>query len=478
LPHSVDLVQTSRDWDKFISQIDGSGFSRGFESQLGSWSAVDSIARSRKRGAGFSPADPSSTSTNQKEGCQKLSRVASEMVVAESASQRLDTPLMTPPLRRLADDFQKHSPIAVIEGAKGTGKTLTFRFLVEQQTWRIAPKSLDGQLSAEIEGAILPVYGSSQTDQMITLLSERTAIVARSFSGAAPISFSELRRQIQTRLKESLTEAEWADFWLDTIGWVSGYDIEKPGAWAKFLTGAKERRDNPVAVFEGLEEIIQDPYADTKQATALRALLVEVPLRLRQEVGRPVGCLIFVRGDMVEAVIRQNIAQFRASYRNYALTWSSVDILELVIWLVSTSNAIGGLWSRTWRDKGDEGRAADLARVWGPKLGNEKSREARSTEWVLAVLTDLNGKLTARDLVRFIANAAKGSVDDTPPDGRLLAPAAMRRAVTVTSQEKVQEYPSEVAVLAPIFEKLRKPLMSKRRSIGRRRGLSDLMTPH
>jgi hypothetical protein len=97
-----------------------------------------------------------------------------------------------------------------------------------------------------------------------------------------------------------------------------------------------------------------------------------------------------------------------------------------------------------------------LAKVWGQKLGNESSREARSTEWVLAVLTDLNGRLTARDLVRFIANAAKGSVDDTPPDGRLLAPAAMRRAVTVTSQEKVQEYPSEVAVLRDIFEKLRK----------------------
>ena len=39
---------------------------------------------------------------------------------------------------------------------------------------------------------------------------------------------------------------------------------------------------------------------------------------------------------------------------------------------------------------------------------------------------------------------------------RLLAPAAMRRAVAATSEAKVNEYPSEVTVLQPIFEKLRR----------------------
>ncbi len=158
---------------------------------------------------------------------------------------------------------------------------------------------------------------------------------------------------------------------------------------------------------------------------------------------------------MVEAVIRQNLAQFRAGYRNYALAWSSIDILELVVWLATTSGAIPDLWTPIWREKGDDERTNDLERVWGWKLGSEKSREARCTEWVLAVLTDLNGRLTARDLVQFIATAAHGSIDEEPADSRLLAPTAMRRAVAETSEEKVKEYPSEVTVLQPIFDKLK-----------------------
>jgi hypothetical protein len=126
----------------------------------------------------------------------------------------------------------------------------------------------------------------------------------------------------------------------------------------------------------------------------------------------------------------------------------------LGVWLATTSKAIPDLWTSSWREKSDDERANDLERVWGWKLGSEKSREARSTEWVLAVLTDLNGRLTARDLVRFIETAAHGSIDEEPADARLLAPAAMRRAVAATSEAKVKEYPSEVSVLHPIFERL------------------------
>lgn len=207
-------------------------------------------------------------------------------------------------------------------------------------------------------------------------------------------------------------------------------------------------------MFEGMEEVFSNPYADAVQADALRALLREVPIRLREEAGRPIGVLIFARSDMVEAVIEQNVQQFRASYRNYALTWLDIDIQELAVWLVSNSGAIPGLWNRDWRLRSESQREADLQRVWGLKLGSNSSKEARSTEWVLAVLTDLTGRLTARDLVRFISQAATGSRDQTAED-RLLTPNAMRRAVEHTSKLKVDEYPKEVRELLPIFAKLR-----------------------
>jgi hypothetical protein len=384
-----------------------------------------------------------------------LEKFAELMVVAEAAAEPLQAPLVTPPLRRLGEDFQKQSPIAVVEGAKGTGKTLTFRFLVEQKTWRSALQTLHHEMAPEIEGPIIPVYGSSQGGHMVDLIGERTRALATEYGSSDPIQFSELKRRIQKNLQGMLTEAQWADFWLDAIAWVCGIGVGTSHGWRDFLDVAKARRNHPIALFEGLEEVILDPYADPKQAVALRSLLVDIPLRLRQEVGRPVGSLIFVRGDMVEAVIRQNLAQLRVGYRNYALTWSSNDILELVVWLTTTSGAIPDLWTPTWRDQEDDKRRDDLEHIWGWKLGPQKSREARCTEWVLAVLTDLNGRLTARDLVRFMATAARGSIAEEPADARLLAPTAMRRAVAETSEEKVKEYPSEVTVLQRIFDKLK-----------------------
>ena len=165
---------------------------------------------------------------------------------------------------------------------------------------------------------------------------------------------------------------------------------------------------------------------------------------------------------MVEAVVEQNLQQFRASYRNYALTWRDIDIHELVIWLVSKSQAISELWNSRWRLKDESDREADLRKVWGRKLGSDTGKEARSTEWVVAVLTDLTGKLTARDLVRFIHQAALGSKTQQI-DGRLLGPVAMRKGVEYTSEQKVSEYPKEVVELLPIFKKLKE--------------ISDLATP-
>ena len=455
LPHSADLVQTAREWEGLIAQIEASGFAKGVENQVRSWPALDQLRLTDTVPGSLVQMPEASSLPNRAQACHRLENFAQLMIVAETAIDPLQAPLVTPPLRRLGEDFLRQSPIAVIEGAKGTGKTLIFRFLIEQQNWRNALRTLHHRMSADIEGPIIPVHGSSQGGQMVELIMNRTRAVAAGYGGADPMQFSELRRLIQTNLQNSYTEVQWADFWLDAIAWMCGIDVGIPHAWHKFLEIAQRLRNHPIALFEGLEEVFLDPYTDSRQAVALRSLLVDIPLRLRQEIARPVGSLIFVRGDMVEAVIRQNLAQFRASYRNYALTWSSNDILELVVWLATTSDAIPNLWTSVWREKGEDERSADLERIWGWKLGSEKSREARCTEWVLAVLTDLNGRLTARDLVRFIATAARGSKEEEPNDPRLLAPIAMRRAVAATSEEKVKEYPSEVTVLQPIFDKLK-----------------------
>lgn len=454
MSHFSDLIRTSDDWEGFLAQLDSAGFAAAMTSKFEAWSALDDLRRSSRTQSGQEKVDMAIRVDDRQRACRELAKMAKSMVVADTAPEGMCKPLLTPPLRRLSEDFLKQSPIAVIEGAKGTGKTMMARFLMESRDWSIAAKELDTSLNSEIRGPIIPVFASSMGDPMSALITSRTGDWAKEvgMGNAAPLSM--VRRTIQECLEQDFTESQWSDLWLDLIAWVSGVSVGTRGAWQIFLDKAKELACHPVALFEGLEEVITDPYTNAKQALALRALIVNVPLRLREQAGRPVGALVFVRGDMVEAVIRQNLAQFRASFRNYALAWSTTDILELVVWMANTSGAIPGLWNSKWRETD---RSADLERIWGRKLGPEKSREARSTEWVLAVLTDLNGRLTARDLVRFIAEAATLSVNDQPPqDDRLFTPAAMRRAVAATSGEKVSEYPTEVTVLKTVFEAIKR----------------------
>ncbi len=43
-----------------------------------------------------------------------------------------------------------------------------------------------------------------------------------------------------------------------------------------------------------------------------------------------------------------------------------------------------------------------LERLWGRKLGRDNSNEANSARWVYAALTDFQGRLQARDIVRML----------------------------------------------------------------------------
>ncbi|MBB5421740.1 KGGVGR-motif variant AAA ATPase [Paraburkholderia atlantica] len=452
--HVPALVASADDWEAYVLDLQRTGFTAALASEMSAWLDSQGIAPDKvERKAGFN-----SSQREHDAACNKLVSFAEKMEFAETA-ENIERPMLTPPLQRLLSDFVRNPPIAVIEGTKGTGKTLTFRYLLEHTMWARAAEAMGFGNSSTFNGIFLPVLGSvNSSDTMLDLVNSRRASVAQSLEGTQSVRVSETIALIRNGLEQSLNINDWTDLWLSLIAKSAGFS-----AWDDMVVAVQViDQARPIALFEGLEEVFPNPYTDATQADALRALLREVPVRLREEAGRPVGVLIFARSDMVEAVIEQNVQQFRASYRSYALTWLDVDIQELVVWLVANSGAAPNLWSTTWRSRSDSEREADLRQIWGLKLGADTSKEARSTEWVIAVLTDLTGRLTARDLVRFIKQAAAGSVG-TGLDDRLLTPNAMRKAVEYTSGLKVDEYPKEVRELTPIFSKLR--------------AISDLTTP-
>ncbi|NTX81326.1 hypothetical protein FCL49_20815 [Serratia proteamaculans] len=444
--HTSDLVASADDWETYVTDLKKTGFSTSLKSEMESWVVGRRIV---------TPNIPTRTELKIAAGdranaCSMLANFANEFEFAETVKS-IQSPLITPPLQRLLGDFVQHPPIAVMEGTKGTGKTLTFRYLLEHKTWARATAAVGGAQAPAFEGLLLPVLGSiNSSESMQSLVAEGRAQVATRLGNPSPGLFSATTTKIREGINSNWDITKWTDFWLTSIAQATGFD-----SWETFVEAVRtSEMVRPVAMFEGLEEVFTNPYTEEVQADALRALLREIPIRLREEAGRPIGVLIFVRSDMVEAVIEQNVQQFRASYRSYALTWLDIDIQELAVWLVGNSGALPDLWSSDWRLRSELQREADLQQIWGMKLGSDSSREARSTEWVLAVLTDLTGRLTARDLVRFMHTAALGAREQVAND-RLLSPSSMRKAVEYTSKQKVDEYPKEVRELLPIFDKLK-----------------------
>lgn len=444
--HMNDLVAMTDDWDLFLKVLSSSSFSSGLSTSMDSW-WNDELPQSEEKDENENkhPYDL----TNHKDSCQKLHEFSQLYEVAETIPSS-NKPLITPPLQRLASDFINQPPIVIVEGSKGTGKTLTYRFLLEKESWSKVTQDLSyDEVKTTYEGMFLPLVGSVTNGTFLLDMSNKARReVSNKLGGGKPLNFSETEEKIKSNLKSK--SLSWSDFWLNLIAETAGFYGEN--AWSNFIESVVKSEDKIIILVEGLEEILTNPYSEISESEALLSLLREIPLRLREEAGRPVGLIFLVRADMVEAAITQNLAQFRASYANYSLTWRDVDIKELVVWMCTKSDATEGLWTPNWRKKNVEDQDSDLKKIWGLKLGGDQSREARSAEWVISVLTDLTGNLTARDLVRFIGAAALEASGKLMPD-RLLSPASLKNAVKFTSERKVEEYPKEVRQLQPIFDK-------------------------
>ena len=96
-----------------------------------------------------------------------------------------------------------------------------------------------------------------------------------------------------------------------------------------------------------------------------------------------------------------------------------------------------------------------LELLWGKKLGKNHSREAASSRWIIAALSDFNRHLQARDIVRFL----KFSTENLPGSAseyldRFIVPAEIRQAIPKCSKEKLAEIKTEMKSIYQILERL------------------------
>ena len=384
--------------------------------------------------------DSGDTSARRK-AAERLFEVCKAAEFAEGS--QASSILATEPLLNLGKHFAHDLPNVLMIGAKGAGKTFTFRQVVLAGSW----KAFLGKLGFEPlnidDASIFPVLWSDniadRPDGEIKA-SQNRALESIRGDKAKLLSGNDVRKRIDTALKAP--PEHWEDFWDELIAAQFGVSDGGLAAVNEVLVGKSVRT---VLVFDGIEDAFGDAEV-SPAGDAIQALL-RLPNRIGELANPHLGVLVFVRIDYVQSTIRQNIGQWLQRFQPFRLHWNAESFLRLAYMLSSQAGVHPS--PSPAESLHLEDLKQELERLWGKKLGNEKSKEAHSARWVYAALCDLKGNVQARDLVRFLKFAADEEVKRTGPtwSHRILAPESMRKAVPRCSEEKVTEAKAEIASL-------------------------------
>lgn len=153
----------------------------------------------------------------------------------------------------------------------------------------------------------------------------------------------------------------------------------------------------------------------------------------------------------IVAVYDQYMTEDNTSITDNAVT--ELPFASELIHLDTLSKIMENLNGRYFYKKIYEIIDQTLNRLWGVKLGKPISNEANSSRWILAALSDFNGQLQARDIIRFLEKATD-NVGKPVYEDRYLMPTEIRRAVSECSTDKIGEIKDEIKALEPIFDKL------------------------
>jgi cellulose biosynthesis protein BcsQ len=391
------------------------------------------------------------------ERCRRLEEYTESAIFAESAAQFDIFP--TRSLIKLAERHLSSVPTAVVLGDKGAGKTYTFMSLALSKTWEEFVRRLSPAGARQSDARILPVTTPQDLgEQGRELERSITNTVANLISGNAGLSDQMIVDTVDSQKARPGAEgvSAWRNFWLDLIAWRCGLRIGETGAFNDLPALLASKDERIIAIFDGIETIFKQVKNSEVERVAVEALLRNVPDWLAQLPSRRVGAIVFIREDVARLSLVNNFKQFEDRYGAYALKWNWAEALALAFWIAQKSGAISSDRSPTSLVEVDEEeRGKVLEPLWGWKLGPTESREARSQEWVMSSLSDFNRRIKARDLVRFLNEAAKRSrPGDNFYDERLLSPRSMRDAIDPCSTSRVFETGEENDELQKIFTQI------------------------
>lgn len=436
------LIVLPGNWNDVIQSIQDAGLV-GILNQLENWLPLASY-RSISQEAQI-------TESNLKDKRKKLADFSDKLIFAETSG--MEKFLTISPLRYLASDNRNKVPIAVIIGAKGAGKTYTYLQIARRATWQHFVKDAIN-MDVHIDADVCPVLYSIDIPAGEGIERKKLELAKKLGQGIS-LSPQEIKDYLRDNLNKGLHEGQWRDCWLNIIAWNCGFETGKENAGKNFNDFLKNKKQFIVAIFDGLEDFFQNLSSRENDQTALRSLLQDVPEWLEQQPSRQIGLLVFARRDMVINAIKQNHAQLMARYRPYLLKWDEEEILRLVAWISRETGVLPESEGGKSLHEMEKTALIDLSvRLWGRKLGQDQGREARTAEWVISVLSDFNGQIQARDIVRLLHKSSNDSIQDNYWTDRILIPTAIRNSIEECSKKKIEEIMTENPPLGAILDRI------------------------
>lgn len=377
---------------------------------------------------------------------KEINELASSQLTAEGNAD-FDV-LMTEALKYLSRKYNDSVPATVVMGAKGSGKTFLYRKMSESREWTAFCKSIGETVSDTATGFFLPVLASRNSTQIINTLKLCVKNLNDHISGCS-VSDSIFWDNSTKLGREKDQTTDWLYFW-ELLLAKSIYP--QYSSLQEVNSELETQKKKVIFLIDGLEDILTHISTDENEQTAVKVLCQDIVTQLMAKCPN-IGIIVFLRRDMAQASITVNFKQFVQSNGQAELKWSSSDALRLVVWLVSKADP------RFYEDIEEIEQASQkviddaLVRLWGTKLGKSSSNEAYSSRWILAALSDFNGQLQARDIIRFLKYAT-ASPKKAIYNDRIIMPTEIREAVSTCSMEKIEEVKQEYAMLKPIFERL------------------------
>lgn len=387
---------------------------------------------------------------------QNLHEIAMNNVTAEG-DDKVNL-LITKSVMQLGN-FTREVPKINVLGSKGSGKTYLYKQLLASKTWGEFLNIIGKKDYSKQETLICPVLCSEDRTTFTSLLDECMKSCQLSIPKMVlqrdVISNNEdiIRKAVECNISEN----QWIEKWEKLI-WNMFGDISN---WDDLNLYLKTLNKRVIFIFDGLENLLfSDVSENILEKKAIKALCKGVMNHLYEYRLDNIGMIVYLRKDMAETAIDINFEQFRNQYQKYELNWEQEDAFKLAWKLADNAAKKSGIiladdtipiYNLSYNVI-----EQNLNKVWGKKMGPDSSKTAGTSRWVRASLSDFNGQLQARDIVRFLKYATVGS-----PDGkreyhdRLLTPELMKTAVQEASKEKLMEVEREIHPLRKSFQILK-----------------------